>query len=164
MCFGAGNAPCLGLGENLGQMISVIGLVIDIAGAVVIALPDIPIINQAVEAGRLKKGIRELQYSGIIAGSPPFNEIKKYIERTRRIDIEDQIDEEIYGMYMEDEEEIEDSRHLIIEGRSGKKHPYKRFNRVSLQATIDLKEAKVRILGVLFLIAGFTLQIIGTLI
>lgn len=158
---------------SIPTLLTVGGLGLDVVGAAIIALPDIPRVNLVLWSARVRQGLREMESHGLGEGATGYKEIKAELEKLYNLDFSD----EVYAMrvgqhtssrygfeavYLFDDPDDENAQKALGKdiGRSG---DY-RLARAEIQGKIDKWQAAVRGLGFLLLSAGFLSQIVGRLI
>lgn len=150
-----------------------IGLTLDMVGALIIAIPDIPRLNKHLTVGALRKGKHQLESFALINGTSEYEAVTDELERmydehfnqnvTFGSDIHNikvkhgdtplGAQKKLIGYTKTDDSEDQEKIELgNIPYWSIKMH---------LESRINEKESKIRGIGFLLLATGFALQIIG---
>lgn len=158
---------------TLPTLLTVGGLGLDVIGAAIIALPDIPRANLVLWSARVRRGLRQMDSNGLKESNIGYNEIKSELEDLYNLDFPDEVwamrvgkgKVSRYGfesVFLFVNPEDEDDQ-LELGDDIGPRVDY-RLARSEIQEKIDKWQAAVRGTGFLLLSAGFLSQIIGNLI
>jgi hypothetical protein len=158
---------------SLPTLLAVGGLGLDVVGAAIIALPDIPRANLVLWSARVRRGLSDMESNGLREGETGYSEIKDELENIYRLDFPDEVWAVRVGFYTMSRYGFE-SVYLFVDPEDedeqkalgkelGLPVDY-RVARETIQQKIDTWQAGVRGLGFLLLATGFLLQIVGNLI
>ncbi|MWG35578.1 hypothetical protein [Halomarina oriensis] len=151
----------------------VAGLAIDIIGAGVIALPDIPRVRQALWSERVRKGLREMEGNGLRNDQPGFEDILQLLEEFYGVEFSDSAWALRVGMHTMSRygfesvyvfTDVENQNEQIALGKDFGSDVDYRMVRRSIKERADRREAAVRVLGFVLLATGFLLQIVGNFV
>ncbi|MFB6089889.1 MAG: hypothetical protein ABEJ97_02410 [Halobellus sp.] len=151
--------------------LQILGLGLDVIGAFVISIPDIPFLRRYHRAGRLRNALSKLDsQGGLSKHETGFSDLREEIHsikppeesdfdrppdvlavQTERLPVSPL--EKIYGFYS-----VEESDEMVQERYSN--IPYPQF-RIRVQELIGQGESKIRAGGFLTLAGGFIVQILS---
>lgn len=153
-------------------LLTVGGLGLDIIGAAIIALPDIPRANLVLWSARVRRGLSDMESRGLAEWEVGYSSIRTELERIYDSEFPDEVwavrvgqstssrygFESVYLFINPEDEDEQVAFDNIAEGVDY------RVARGMIQSKIDRWQAAVRGLGFLLLSAGFLSQIVGRLI
>lgn len=155
---------------KIANMLATGGLGLDIVGAAVIALPDIPRLRLVLESAVIRNGLEKMESTGIQEGEIGYSHLKELLET--KYDVEfpadvwafrvGQATASRYGyesvfLFTDPEDE---SEQLALGKDLGADVDY-RVVRKQIRPLLDREQAIVRASGFLLLSLGFILQIVA---
>lgn len=155
---------------TLPTLLIVGGLALDVLGAAIIALPDIPRAKLILGSEVVRKGLQKMEGTGIQEGEIGFEPLKNILEQKYGIEFPEDVwamrvgfhTMSRYGyeaVYLFTDPNNQDKQ-VALGKDLGLDVDY-RVVRKELQANLDRFQALVRGIGFLLLSTGFLLQIIG---
>lgn len=158
--------------ESLSNYLTVGGLVLDVIGAAVIALPDIPRVNLVLWSARVRRGLSDMESRGLGEWETGYSDIRAELEEIYDSNFPDEVwamrvgqsTSSRYGfesVYLFTDPEDENEQVAFDDIGGGVDY---RVARGMIQNKIDKWQAAVRGLGFLLLSVGFLSQIVSRLI
>jgi hypothetical protein len=154
----------------LSTLLIVGGLALDILGAAIIALPDIPRAKLILGSEVVRRGMHKIEATGIQEGEIGFEPVKKILEQKYGAEIPDHVWAMRVGFHTMSRYGYEavylftdpndESKQVTLGKDLGLDIDY-RVVRKEVQVSLDRFQALVRGIGFLLLSTGFTFQIIG---
>ena len=156
---------------DLSTAITLLGLVLDLAGAIIIGIPDIPQFREYHRPGRMREALRELEATSLTPESTGYEDLKKKLEERTGQSITEDAEElfvTVSSMTIAKGSDSGIRRRLAIQQEDGEEKESKLFQetdfvllRHSLERTIREGEAYMRAKGFMLLASGFLFQIFG---
>lgn len=156
-----------------------IGLACDILGALILAVPDVPLLAQRFDFGRLRRAREKMEAEGVQPGDVGFDSLLASIEETESVDqaSADDIGNDVQEIVIDRRTGLAASNidfHWGEEYVEARYEPDGDYNEADFYDTgevyrgirkkVDVKATKVRLAGLILLAGGFTLQFIATLV
>ena len=152
--------------------LQIIGLALDVLGAFVIVIPDIPYLREYHRAGRLRSGLNRLETLSLSRHETGYSDVTNLIHSieppedsdfdrppevlaTRRENLAKGSMNKVYGFYS-----VEGNDEMVAERYSNTAYSGLRMR---IQQEIGQSESKVRAYGFILLAGGFMIQIFSLL-
>jgi hypothetical protein len=146
--------------ESASEAITVFGLLIDVVGATVLAIPNVPIVSEFTKSGRLNSAIQGVEKFDRMIGKRQCNAFISGLKSIDNIEIVDNFDREISAISLRDT----DGRHsyVVLIDEQGEEYtigePW--FDiKYMLEFIAEVYETKIKLHGFVLLVIGFLLQI-----
>lgn len=168
------------LGGISGNTFAVIGLLLDILGVVILAVPEFPWLTRKFKFGKLRDAMDSLDHGGLSSGDTGFNEVvslhndsQPNLEITpddvSEIKYEPKVESVIENGHVVDErvvnrvefEYAEQTEFAGLEVVSQSTLPGRIYPK--MQKLVEKDERRIRLLGLVIILCGFTFQFIGVL-
>ncbi|WP_152420883.1 hypothetical protein [Halorubrum coriense] len=158
---------------NLANILATGGLGLDIVGAAVIALPDVPRLRLVLESAVIRKGLEKMESTGIQQGEIGYSHLKELLETKYGVDFPSDVwafrvgqsTASRYGyesvfLFTDPEDE---SKQVALGKDLGADVDY-RVVRKQIRPLLDREQAIIRASGFLLLSLGFLFQIVARFI
>ena len=146
------------------------GLVLDVIGAAVIALPDIPRIRLVLWTAVIRRGLEKMETTGVKTGEIGYEALQTVLEQKYDVEFPDSVwamrvgqsEASQYGfeavfLFTDPNDE---SEQVALGEDLGLDVDY-RVVKKQFQSSLDRQQALIRGIGFLLLSTGFTLQIVA---
>jgi len=148
---------------NLGDAITMLGLGTDILGAGILAIPDIPSLRTRTQQGKVEIALGLLEGQGLQPSHPGYDHVVNTLEELYGFEIEDDINGIQVGMRTLGR--TPEHKVYIYRTAEDSYAPEQDLNWPQVRSEIAVRaiesEMRYRRIGLLLLVAGFSLQIVG---
>ena len=156
--------------------LTVCGLGVDIIGAFVIALPDVPPLFKKLKGGRIREGKYQLESFALIGGTQAYDTILNELESLydEHLDAEWRLNPEPHHITIEEGDVLGgEGKTLVAYTASDDEDDKERWEignipywtiELHLRRRIQYEESKIRAFGFGLLASGFAIQILGHLV